>query len=320
MLDKYPKKEEFMRKITTIIAATLFLTLTVTAGVSFAYMAGYTLEETPTGFATLSNEQSHSPNTSVKMGTVDTDDIAQIAFSGSGSDTLSTITQLSYWSYAVQRGTFDQLTVWISLYLHTEPNKTYLDWVEDIVAGNGKTFYIQAEPYYATSYPLLNTWQLQDAFDATTPLKWVSNESPDFPSDAPPLAAYISGAAMSWPVPGHGNQIFASREYGTLYIAAIKLRVGYGGPWVNTLAYADDVTINDYFEDFEPALACMSITENECVDETCCVVEGVYEDVSGIQNHGMYVSCVADAAKQCDLSGKDRGKAVSAAARSGVNK
>jgi hypothetical protein len=89
MLDKYPKKEEFMRKITTIIAATLFLTLTVTAGVSFAYMAGYTLEETPTGFATLSNEQSHSPNTSVKMGTVDTDDIAQIAFSGSGATQFS---------------------------------------------------------------------------------------------------------------------------------------------------------------------------------------------------------------------------------------
>jgi hypothetical protein len=309
-----------MKKVMTVIAVTLFLAFTVTAGVSFAYMAGYTLEETPTGFATLSNDQSHSTNTSVKMGTVDTDDRAQVAFNGSGSDTLSTITQLSYWSYAVRAGTFDQLTVWISIYLHTEMNKTYADWLADYLANNGKAFYLGAEPYYTTSYPLLDTWQLQDAF-GTPPLKWGQTlVSPDYPHDAPPLAAYISGAATSWPVPGHGNQIFAEREYGTLYIAAIKLRMGYGGPWVDTLAYADDVTINDYLEDFEPAPACESITENECVDETCCVVDSVYEDVSGIQNHGMYVSCVADAAKQCDLSGKDRGAAVSAAGRSGVNK
>ena len=314
-----------MKKVMTIIAATLFLAFTVTTGVSFAYMAGYTLEEAPTGFATLSNDQSHSPITSVKMGTVDTDDRAQVAFNGSGSDPLNTITKLSYWSYAVQAGTFDQLTVWISIYLHTEPNKTYDDWLADYSANPSKIFYIQAEPYYATSYPILNTWQLQDAFGAT-PLKWMAFEaspyfeSYDYPSEAPTLTDYISGDARNWPVPGRGDQAFASREYGTLYIAAIKLRIGYGGPWADTLAYADDVTINDYFEDFEPAPACMSITENECVDETCCVVDMVFSDVSGIQNHGMYVSCVADAAKQCGLSGKDRGAAVSAAARSGVNK
>ncbi|MFC1882808.1 hypothetical protein ACFL2S_15125 [Thermodesulfobacteriota bacterium] len=212
------------------------------------------------GFATLSNEQSQSANTSVKMGTVDTDDRAQIAFNG--GPMLNTINQLSYWSYAVQRGTYDQLTAWISIYLHTDPGKTYADWVTDCDANPSKVFYIQAEPYFATSYPALNTWQLQDAF-GTAPLKWSSYECAggggyDFPSAAPALADYISGDAMDWSVPGNDNAAFASREYGNLYIAAIKIRIGYGGPWVNTLAYVDDVTINDYFEDFEPpAYSCV---------------------------------------------------------------
>ena len=121
----------------------------------------------------------------------------------------------------------------------------------DYLNSSPDVFYLQAEPYYATGNPTLNDWDFQDAFGAT-PLKWVGLESPDFPHDAPPLSAYINGDATDWPVAGHGNQAFASREYGTLYIVAIKIRMGYGGPWVNTLAYVDDVTINDYFEDFEP--------------------------------------------------------------------
>ena len=36
-----------------------------------------------------------------------------------------------------------------------------------------------------------------------------------------------------------------------------KNRIGYGYTWANTLAYVDDVTINDYFENFEPAYSCV---------------------------------------------------------------
>ena len=242
-----------MKKIVTTIIA-LFLVFIGTVGVCAAFPSGYSLEETPTGFATLSNDQSHSANTSVKMGTIAaTPDRAAIVFN-SGPQ-LNTINQLSYWSYTVAAGDFGQLTAWISIYLHTDSGKTYADWVADCSDNPSKVFYIQAEPYYTTSYPVLNTWQLQDAFGGI-PLKWSSYEcatgsGPDFPYDAPALADYISGDAMTWPVPSHGDQAFASREYGTLYIAAIKIRIGYGGPWADTLAYVDDVTINDYSEHFE---------------------------------------------------------------------
>ena len=78
----------------------------------------------------------------------------------------------------------------------------------------------------------------------------------------------------------------------------------------------------DFSDSFFVSLAptCMPITGNEYVDGECCVVDMVYSDPSGIQNHGMYVSCVADAAKRGGLSGKDRGTVVSTAAKSGVNK
>ena len=91
-----------MKKTTLATALmVLFLASTATMGVAAAlYPTGYTLEQTPTGFATLSNDQWHSFNTAVKMGTVDTDDRAQIAFSG--GPTLSNINALSYWTYTVQ--------------------------------------------------------------------------------------------------------------------------------------------------------------------------------------------------------------------------
>jgi hypothetical protein len=248
------KGETKMKKMVITIIA-LFVAYLGTFGVCAAFPPGYSLEQTPTGFATLSNDQSHSANTSVKMGTVDTDDRAAIVFIGGPQ--LNTITQLSYWSRAVAAGTFGQLTAYISIYLHTDPGKTYADWVTDCSANPSKVFYIQAEPYYTTGYPVLDTWQLQDAFGAT-PLKWSSYECAggggyDYPSAAPALDDYISGAAMDWSVPGNDHAAFASREYGSLYIAAIKIRMGYGGPWADTLAYVDDVTINDYFENFETA-------------------------------------------------------------------
>ena len=71
-----------MKKVMTIIAVTLFLVCTVTGGVFAAYPTGYTLEQTATGFAALSVLQSHSPTTSVRMGTVTTTDRAAIVFHG----------------------------------------------------------------------------------------------------------------------------------------------------------------------------------------------------------------------------------------------
>ena len=205
--------------------------------VSAQYPPGYFLEQTGTGFAALSSEQRLSLLESVKMGTVLADDRAAIVFNG--GPRLNSINQLSYWTYTTGGGTFGQLTAWVAIYLHVQPNKTYADWVTDYLAASPDVYYLQAEPYYTTGYPVLNTWQLQNAFGASA-LKWESLESSGSPHTAPTLATYVAGAVPT----------YSSREYGTLYIAAVKIRMGYGGPWLNTQAYVDDVTLNDYFEKF----------------------------------------------------------------------
>ena len=66
--------------------------------------------------------------------------------------------------------------------------------------------------------------------------------------------------------------------------------------------------------------ACEPITGNECVDNACCVTKNVYSDPQGKLNHGMYVSCVSQTAKNCGLQGPTKGEVVSKAARSSVNK
>jgi len=229
-----------MRKI-LMTSITLFLTCILGMGVTWAYPPGYSFEQTGTGFADLSTAQALSPNTSAKLATVTTDDRAAIVFNGGPQ--LSTINQLSYSTYTVRAGTYGQLTAWVSIYLHAQPGKSYDDWVTDYLGGSSDVFYIQAEPIYTTGNPVLNTWETQDAFGGT-PLKWVGLESPDAPYSAPTLSDYISGAA---------SPTYASQAYGSLYVVAIKIRMGYGGPWVDTLAYVDNVTINDYFETFEPS-------------------------------------------------------------------
>ena len=165
-----------------------------------------------------------------------------------GVSTLSDIDKLSYWTYTVDAGTFDQLTAWMGIYLHEEPGKTLDDWYNDYPS---KTYYIGTEPVYAKGNPTLLTWEKQDAYDATSPLLWMGLESPDLPFWAPPLEDYIDGDAMSYPTPYWGDQSFASREYGSLYVCAIIINMGYGGTWANTLAYVDDVTIGDYYENFD---------------------------------------------------------------------
>jgi len=237
-------------RVRLVMGALLFaMVLLGSVVVVAAYPTGYYLEQTGTGFAYLSTEQYYSYNTAVKMGTIVGSDRGAIVFSGGPQ--LSEIYALSYWTYTHQAGTFGQLTAWVAIYLHTEPGKTFAEWVTDYLAGSPNVYYIQAEPYYAKSAnPQLDNWEKWDTFDATYPLKWVGLESPDYPHEAPTLADYIDGDAVYFLTPYHGYQSFASREYGSLYIVAIKIRVGWGVPWVNTLAYVDDVTINDYFENF----------------------------------------------------------------------
>ena len=90
----------------------LLIVSILTVGMVVAYPTGYTLSSTGTGFAELSTEQYHSADQSVKMGTVTGSDIGNINFNG--GPTLSSLTALSYWTYTVQGGTYDQLTAWIN--------------------------------------------------------------------------------------------------------------------------------------------------------------------------------------------------------------
>lgn len=235
------------RKLIIAMIITLFLA-SVTTGV-FAtpgYPTGYYLEDSGTGFAEPSSEQYLSYLCSVKMGTIVGNDRGAIVFSG--GPTLSEIDALSYWTYTVKAGTYKQLTAWVAIYLHKDPGKTIDDWFADYYGGSPDVYYIQAEPYYPYSdyhgvpdiSATLDMWVKWDAFDPTIPLTWIGLETTGSPHGAPTLADYIAGAIPN----------YSSREYGSLYISAIKIRVGYGGPWVDTLCYVDDVTIADYFEDF----------------------------------------------------------------------
>jgi hypothetical protein len=229
------------------IISLVILSFLLTSVAVYAFPNSYTLWTAGTGTSELSFEQAHSSPRSVKMATIDMMDRGRIIFED-GISTLIDIDELSYWTYTVQAGTFDQLTAWMGIYLHEEPGKTLDDWYNDYPS---KTYYIQAEPVYTTGNPTLSTWEKQDAYDATYPLRWVGIESPDYPYEAPPLEDYIDGDAVSYTTPYHGVQSFASREYGSLYVCAIIINMGYGGPWANTLAYVDDVTIGDYYEGFD---------------------------------------------------------------------
>jgi len=252
-----------MKKFFEIIVVSIILGLLVS--VVAAYPHGYEFRTSGTGTAALSMEQSLSSPYSAKLTVATTSDKADILFKG--GPTLNSLTALSYWTYTPtgKAGTFDQLTAWIGIFLHTQPGKTYDDWFTDYLAGppaSDNCFYIQAEPYYPYSnyYGVpdisgtFDTWHKWDVFDPTIPLTWVGLESPDLPHEAPTLTDYSTGAAVSFTTPYHGVQSFASREYGTLFISAIRIREGYGGPWVDCVAYVDNVQINDaffYLETFE---------------------------------------------------------------------
>jgi hypothetical protein len=254
-------------QISPLITVTIALLLVGGITVLAVYPSGYTLVTSGTATAVLSTTEAHSSPNSVKMATITTSDRARIIFAS--GPTLSSVNALSYWAYAVQAGDFNQLTAWVGLYLHTIPGKTFNDWITDYLAGSPNVYYIQAEPYYTEGPPPLNTWEKYDAYDTTYPLKWESLEGGYSPHYAPTLADYISGAAMNYPKPGGGTSSYASREYGTLYVSAIVINMGYGGPWANTLAYVDDVTIADYFENFDPIPIMIDIrpdTDPNCIN------------------------------------------------------
>lgn len=230
------------------------------AGVCLATSpVSYTLEQSGTGYADLSTVQSYSPVYSVHMGTVTTSDKSAIVFPGGMQ--LQDITSLSYWTYIINAGsatTPGELAPWMAIYLEDgTPNCTYDSWVTDYGAASPDVYYIQAEPYYATGFPPLDIWQQQDAFGAT-PLTWVGLESPDLPHEAPTLADYISGDAVTFTTTSHGVQNFASREYGSLYVCAIKIRMGYGSTWANTEAYVDQVNINGAVQSFTTPVPAVS--------------------------------------------------------------
>ena len=65
---------------------------------------------------------------------------------------------------------------------------------------------------------------------------------------------------------------------------------------------------------------CEPVTDNQCVDNTCCVFDGLYEDFDGASTHGAYLRCVKQAVDLCGLEGSDKGQVTRSAAGSDVNR
>jgi len=218
-------------------------------GITVTYSTAI-LQQSGTGVAGWSTEQVHKGAYSVKLTTATTDDYARAYISGEGK-TLAEIGSVSFWTYVTQADN-SYVRPWVGIYLDTDATHTTLEqWFTDYYAGNGKAFYIQAEPCYTDGYlGDFNVWQYWDS-EGSHPLRWEGLESPDLPYEAPTLQDYISGAAVSYTTPYHGVQSFASREYGTLAVVGIKFMAGYGGTWANFAGYVDDVMIGGKTHDLE---------------------------------------------------------------------
>lgn len=213
-----------------------------------ASLGDYFLDDTGGGIAELSTEEAYSGTTSVKLATVASTEWARIVIPV-GDKTLSQIASISYWAKVTATAEpLGRHRPWVGIYL------------DDPIGGDGDPstyeYYIQAEPVYA--YPngafggVLNTWEIWDTNDAAHPLRWVGLESPDLPYEAPLLADYISGAAVSYLTSGHGLQSFASREYGSLTVIKITFMCGYGTNWENFTGYVDHASVNGVVYDFDP--------------------------------------------------------------------
>ena len=254
-----------------VVPLSSFLTMEGSAGPTYWTTDGptrYTLYTMDFGTASYSSDEYRSAPTSINLKTIVANDRAEIVFENGPQ--LKDIDELSYWAYTETTSFGGDyyggiLRPYLAIYLHEESGKDLYDWTMDAFSGSDKIYYIQAEPVYTDILGLtIQTWEEYDAFDSTKPLLWVGIESPDLPSWAPTLEDYIDGTATDFPTPFWGNKAFASREYGNLYVVAIKVRAGYGGPWPNFEAYVDDVTINDYDEDFGPAEADIDIKPGSC--------------------------------------------------------
>ncbi|MCK5251449.1 MAG: hypothetical protein KAQ96_00815 [Thermoplasmata archaeon] len=252
-----------------VVPLSSFLTMEGSAGPTYWTTDGptrYTLYTMDFGTASYSSDEYRSAPTSINLKTIVANDRAEIVFENGPQ--LKDIDELSYWAYTEKTSFGDFfggiLRPYLAIYLHEDSGKDLDDWISDAFSGSDKVYYIQAEPFYADPMGLsLQTWETWDAFDSYN-LRWVGFESPDLPFDGPALEDYIDGTATDFPTSYSGNQAFASREYGNLYVVAIKVRAGYGGSWTNFEAYVDDVTINDYDEDFGPAEADIDIKPGSC--------------------------------------------------------
>lgn len=240
----------------------IFVSLVMMLTVFAVAVTGYTLNTVDSGIAEHSSEEYLSGPYSVKMTTTTTSDVSEIVFDGGPQ--LSEINALSYWTYTEQSifGDFygGILRPKVGIYLHTQPGKTLEEWKTDISSGSPDVYLIWAEPFYTNPTALeLETWEKWDAYDMSYPLLWMSLESPDYPFWAPALDDYITGAAVSYPTPFWGDQSFASREYGSLYIVAISIKAGEGGSWPDFIGYVDDVIINEDQMDFSPIAVSVDI-------------------------------------------------------------
>ena len=243
------------------------------------------LQQRGSGVAGWSTGQVHKGVYSVSLTTVTTDDYARAYITGEGK-TLAQIGSVSYWSYVTAAENI-YVRPWVGIYLDANPTHNTLEqWFTDYSAHNNTAFYIQAEPCYADGYlGDFDVWQYWDS-GGLHPLKWLGLESPDLPYEAPTLQDYINGVAMNYPTPYHGNQVFASREYGSLTVVGMKFMAGYGGTWANFAGYVDDVMIGGKTHDLELFLEDIPFTlqPSERLDFYIC-----YKFAENIQGGTYYI-------------------------------
>ncbi len=198
----------------------------------------YPFETSDTGSAGWSTAEAHTGDTSVELETgASTGGAGQVVIP-IGNKTLSQITSLSYWT-KVTAGP-DNYRPYLKIFLDEDGDTTTDE------------YWIEAEPMLTFGWgvlPVIPTgWEMFDAYDLVNPLKWMGSESCDDPwgvSDpVPTLSQYIDGTATTLGFPVWDPVPFASREYGTLTVTRIVLKVGPGGPWPDFTGYVDDLMIN----------------------------------------------------------------------------
>ena len=196
----------------------------------------YTLITRESGTASISTEQFHSANSSLKFTTGDAlnnGDVGMARFNFAPGDfQLDELTNLSYWEYVDSRE--NNLDIFLDIWLDFDHN--------GIADANDYPGYMQAEPYYVSGAAPLDTWTFIDGMS----LKWSTYVGPDDPYNAPTIAQLQANTApAAWT-----NSV----DFGALDILRIDIRVGYGYPtWNNFIGYADDITINSYVETFPPS-------------------------------------------------------------------